>query len=398
MKVAHIVCTFPPYKGGMGNSTYHFARVLSEAGYDITVFTPDYIWRLNPIRKRRQLAAEAEKVKNFKVARLWPLFSHGNAAVLPQLLWRLSGFDIVHLHYPFYGSTSLVLLRKLFSGKKMKLIVHYHMESVSRGLKGLIFRLNRLYVLPPLIKSARVVICSSLDYAKNSALSAFYGPLKEKFKKISFGVDLKRFIELKERPINNKDKTILFVGGLDRAHYFKGLENLIKAFERLSVDKELKKHGLAVKLNILGEGNLRAYYQGLVKDLGLEPAVSFFGQIKDKELVKFYNDCDVFVLPSINQGEAFGLVLLEALACSRPIIASNLPGVRSVFKNGREGLLVRPNDINDLVGRLKFILINDKLAKKMGRAGRKLVENKYAWEKIGRDLDLLYHYVKYTPE
>jgi glycosyltransferase involved in cell wall biosynthesis len=105
----------------------------------------------------------------------------------------------------------------------------------------------------------------------------------------------------------------------------------------------------------------------------------------------------VVVLPSINQGEAFGLVLLEAMACSKPVIASNLPGVRSVFKNGNQGLLVKPGDVKDLVKKIKVILTDDQLAKRMGRAGRSLVINKYTWDKVGRRLDIIYHYVKYTP-
>lgn len=394
MKIAHVVCTFPPYKGGMGNSTYNFAKTLGGMDYQVTVFTPNYDWRI--------FSRQTEKEKHFKVVRLLPLFSYGNAAVLPQLLWRLRGFDIVHLHYPFYGSMAFVLLRKYLVGKKMKLVLHYHMDSVGKGFKGLIFRINRRYILPRLIKKAKAVTCSSIDYAKNSALTKYYEIYKNKFRKISFGVDLNKFKQIECGPEaenkQRKEKNILFVGGLDKAHYFKGLENLIKAINLLQSDQEInKKYDFNIKLQVIGDGNMKPYYQGLVGDLKLDKLVKFYNHIGDKELVRYYNRCHVFVLPSINQGESFGLVLLEAMACCRPVIASNLPGVRSVFKNGREGLLIRPNDINDLAARLKFILINDRLARKMGLAGRRLVEKKYTWQKIGKDLDMVYHQVNYTP-
>ena len=84
------------------------------------------------------------------------------------------------------------------------------------------------------------------------------------------------------------------------------------------------------------------------------------------------------------------------MACSRPVITSNLPGVRSVFKNGKEGLLVKPNDIKDLADKIIYILTNTKIAETMGLNGRKLVEKKYTWFKVGKRLEFIYHHVKYT--
>ena len=69
-------------------------------------------------------------------------------------------------------------------------------------------------------------------------------------------------------------------------------------------------------------------------------------------------------------------MLLEAMACARPVITSNLPGVRSVFKNGTQGLLVKPDNVGDLVEKIKIILNDRKTSELMGRAGRELVEKK----------------------
>ncbi len=386
MRVAHIICTFPPYQGGMGNSVYYFSKALADRGHEVTVFTPSY-------GEKNEVIFQKNNADKFKVVRLKPLVSFGNAAVLPQLLWRLNGFDIVHLHYPFYGSAEMVLLKKILSGKKLKLILHYHMDNKAQGIKGFIFNLYRIFLLPLLARMTKIITCASLDYIKHSNLGGYYRAHPEKFKQILFGVDLNQFITSRQAQIKNKNKTILFVGALDAAHYFKGLTNLLLAFEEIRDDDKYKN----ITLAIVGEGNRKKIYQNFAGTLKLADSVIFYQGIDDKKLVELYNLSDLVVLPSINRGEAFGLVLLEAMACAKPVIASNLPGVRSVFKNGREGLLVKPNDVKDLANKLKIILADEKKAREMGEAGRKLVENKYTWDKVGKRLDIIYHYVRYSP-
>lgn len=392
MKIAQVVCTFPPYKGGIGNSAYQFARVLSKQGHEVTVFTPDY-----------SSGARLKETKdNFEIIRLKSYIKYGNAAFLPQLLWKLGGFqpkprasfDIVHLHYPFFGAAEIVALRKILFNRKMNLVVHYHMDSVSKGIKGFIFKFYELFILPVLLRQAKIITCASLDYVKHSILAGYYKNHKEKFRQIFFGVNLEQFViyhDHKNR--DRKEKVVLFVGGLDNAHYFKGLENLLKAIK--IVRQELQDD---VLLNVVGEGGLKPYYKKLAKQLRIGEWVHFAENVDNNKLVDYYNYCNVVVLPSVNQGEAFGLVLLEAMACAKPVIASNLPGVRSVFKKGKHGLLVQPDNVDDLVNKLKAILSDKNLARKMGQAGRELVEKKYTWEKVGKRLNLIYHYVKYTPK
>lgn len=380
MKVAHVVCVFPPYKGGMGNSAFHFAEVLSGIGHEVTVFTPDYGGVID------------DEKKDFKVTRLKPFFKMGNAAILPQLFWQLKGFDIIHLHYPFFGSAEIIFLGKIFSFKKSNLIIHYHMDAVSGGIRGFIFNLYRFLFLPLLLKKTKAITCASLDYIKYSHLARYYRKKSSQFKQTLFGVDLEVFSPQKDNSRTDK-KTVLFVGGLDKAHYFKGLENLFLAMKKIK-----KRISLQTQLNVVGKGDLLSYYKDLTKKLGIEDMVNFFDTVENKDLPSFYNNCDVVVLPSINKGEAFGLVLLEAMACAKPVVASGLPGVRGVFKNGEQGLIVRPNDIRDLADKIEKIISDSELGKKMGIAGRELVEKKYTWDEVGRRLDLIYHHVNYIPD
>lgn len=407
MKVAHVVCAFPPFRGGMGNVAFEFARILSKIGHEVTVFTADnpspVFFKKNKEQRVCDLdneeiynSGEAQIKEKFKIVRLKPLFRYGYAAFLPQLFWRLNNFDIIHLHYPFYGAAEIILLKKIFAGQKMKLIVHYHMDTIGAGLKGIIFKLHRLIIFPFLIKLADTVTCASLDYIKHSNSSFFYEKYNKKFRQTLFGVDLDFFkpddfsdskIAVNASP--QGEKIILFVGGLDKAHYFKGLKNLLESVKKLENN--------SWKLLIVGEGDLRPYYEKLASELGVGNRMKFTGSASPGKLAEYYRGSYVLVLPSTDKSEAFGLVLLEAMASGTPVIASNLPGVRSVFKNGKEGLSIKPGDVNDLTSKLRAILKYEKMADEMGRAARELAEKKYSWDEVGERLNLIYYQVKYTP-
>jgi len=168
MKIAQITCTFPPYRGGIGNSVYNMSESLTELGHEVTVFTPDYSYKMEDEYNRRE--------NKFKIERLKPLFKYGNAAFIPQIFYKLKDFDIVHLHYPFYGAVKPVLLVKLLLGREMKLILHYHMDSRAEGFRGAVFYLYNILILPFLARAAEIITCASLDYVRHSDLKNIAEP------------------------------------------------------------------------------------------------------------------------------------------------------------------------------------------------------------------------------
>ena len=375
-KIAHVVCSFPPNKDGTGNSAYAIVKNLTKKGYCITVFTPSF-------DKVDMNQNDIDKAENLKIKRLKPFFGIGNASFLPQLLWSLHEFDIVHLHYPFYGAAEFIILAKTLRGKKMKLIIHYHQDAVGNGLKSLIFKFYQFLVLPILVRISNAITCATLSYIKHSELGGYYKKNPKKFQQTYFGVDINQFkIKNEELRMNAEFKTILFVGGLDKAHSFKGVDLLLKAVNQLKFNNW--------KLEIVGYGDLRVNYEKLAQKLFIADRVKFLGKIDDKKLITCYNNCNIFVLPSINKTEAFGLVLLEAMANSVPVIASRLPGVDSVFDDNKQGFFVNPGDANDLAEKLTLLLNNDELALKMGRLGRKLVEEKYSWDSVVERIEEVY--------
>lgn len=380
MKIAHIISTFYPYKSGMGNSVASFARELLNFKHEVTVITPN-------LKSQEQTSEDWHGVK---ILRLKPLFSYGSAAILPTVAKDLKNYDLVHLHYPFYGTAELVALAKIRSPRKIKLILHYHMDTRGRGLKGLIFIWYRIFWLPILLRLADEVVCASLDYAKHSDLGRYYQKHYQKFSQVPFGVDVEHF---KNCRLESSDHhNILFVGALDHQHYFKGVDKLIEALPTIIASVP------DATLTIVGRGDLEDAYKQMAQDANLADKVTFVNDASDSALVDYYSQASLLVLPSINQSEAFGLVLLEAMACGKPVVASNLPGVRSVFKKGKHGLRVQPGDVKDLSDKIIYLLTHKNVADRMGLAAKNLVAKRYSWPAAGAKLNEIYYRVRYVPK
>jgi len=364
MRIAQITCVFPPYKGGIGNVAYDFSEILAETGNEVTVFTPDYGQTLG------------EK-HNFKIILLKPWLKMGLGAFLPQLSFKLPDFDIVYLYYPFFGTAEVVWLTKILFGKKFKLIINFLMDVDSSSFLFKILSLPTRIIRNSLFKRADIITYASLDYLKHSDIANIYKKYPAKFKEIPYGVDTDKF-----SPAIKKDsqiKNILFVGALDKAHYFKGINILLEAVSEIRHPKS--------DIRIVGDGDLKTSYEKLAEKLDIKDRVEFLGKISDEELPRIYQQADLLVLPSINKNEAFGLVLLEAMACGVPVIASDLPGVRTVFEDGRQGLLCKPGDVSDLKNKIEEILADEEKRKIMGKEARILALEKYSWKKIGRKLN-----------
>ncbi len=375
MKIATVVCAYPPYAGGMGNSAEQINKLLAEK-HAITTFTPS---TLKP----------------------WLRLGHG--AFLPQLLWRLNKFDYIYLHYPFFGTAEVVWFFKLFF-KRPKLIIHYHMDVQGLGPLARLLSLPSRLIRQSLLNQAEIIVSASLDYIQASQIKNYYQTHKNKFKEIPFGLDLKTFQpKLINRALDNRtiaraqeivhyinekfikrDRlNLLFVGGLDTAHYFKGVDVLLNSLVVLT--------NRNWRLKIVGEGDLRLSYENLAKHLKLDKQIEFVGKLSGPELVRTYQNADLFILPSINSNEAFGLVLIEALACGLPVIASDLPGVRRVFTEHNEGLLAQPGNPTDLKKKLEYFFNNEKMRRVMALAARRLAEEKYDLNIMKKRLEALFN-------
>jgi len=379
MRIAIITPVYPPYSGGMGTLARDHAEMLARAGHDVTVMTP---------RKFSRLAA----TPGVFVRGLRPICTYGNAALLPQLFFVLDDFDVVHLHYPFLGAAEFVLWWKALAPRRTRLVVTYHMDLVGTGWLARFFRAYSRRVLPYLAEQADKITVTSNDYAQSSLLAKLPARTLKKIVVLPPSVPNGRFSPTAKEdflPVrlerNPKERTVLFVGGLDRAHYFKGVPVLLRAFLKLCSRAPESK----TVLLIVGDGNLRPMYERLAAALGLRDRVIFLGKVLDEELPEAYRLADVVVLPSVDRSEAFGIVLLEAMASGRPIIASNLPGVRTLVRGGKNGLLVPPGDEDALAGAMSRLLTKRSVIQKMGQASRALARA-YTADRVAARLVRLY--------
>ena len=166
MKIAHLVSTYPPYYGGMGNTVFEMASGLVQRGHEVAVFTPDAYEH----KELKPAAAEPEKAHTDSLdaqidfaRRLKPSFRYGNAARIPQVREELEGFDLVHLHYPFFGTANLVRKWKLAHPRK-PLVITYHMDTRAPGWKGLLFRYYAHYWMPKILK----IKCEFMNWLKEN--------------------------------------------------------------------------------------------------------------------------------------------------------------------------------------------------------------------------------------
>ncbi len=369
MRVAIATATFPPYRGGQGNVAEMQARLLSELGHEVVVFTA---------------GKSGAQVSGYRVVRQKPLLTIGKGAVLPNLAYALRDFGLVILHYPAFGLVEPVLLwRKLF-GRRSRLAVFYHMDPVAGGARGLIFKTLESTSARLLLSSADSIIVSSLDYALSGRLGGLGEKIKSKLVEIPLAVDENEFSPGGCR-INSADrfglleKNLLFVGAMDRAHYFKGVEIILAAFAEAKVPN--------LRLHLVGSGELMESYKRRAAGYGLGDLVKFHGSLEGRELIDLYRCADALVLPSTGRSEAFGLVILEAAACGKPAIVSALPGVRTVIRENETGFLVPPSDVSALAEAIKKSFVDPTRLREMGDRARAAVLEKWSLGKLRQELE-----------
>ena len=133
------------------------------------------------------------------------------------------------------------------------------------------------------------------------------------------------------------------------------------------------------------------FYKNKTQNLGLEDNVVFKGFLTDEEVIKHYQESELFILPSISSlQEGFGIVVLEAMACETPVISTTIVGVSDDVTRTNSGIIIPPKDIPKLSESIVKILSDKTLAKEMGVNGRRVVKEKYEWAKISKSIHELY--------
>jgi glycosyltransferase involved in cell wall biosynthesis len=180
------------------------------------------------------------------------------------------------------------------------------------------------------------------------------------------GVDVQRF-RPGGSPARNGSVRLLYVG---RLTYQKGVDVLIQALHKLASK-------IQFEVELVGDGNARRPLERMVQKFGLAERLHFTGWLDQTEIPQRYQQADIFVLPSRDEGMAN--VILEAMASGLPVIATSIAGNVELVQHGENGLLVTPDDPEQLADALLALMNEVELRQRMGSSGRALVERGYSW-------------------
>ncbi|MBD3789212.1 MAG: glycosyltransferase [Campylobacterales bacterium] len=204
---------------------------------------------------------------------------------------------------------------------------------------------------------------------------------------IPFGIDTQRFRPMQVEGLFDKDD--LVIGTIKSLEEVYGIEYLIKAF-KIVYDKYPQ---LPLRLLIVGGGSLEGELKKLAKDLGIADQTLFTGKVPYEEVPRYHNMLSIFV--SVSNSESFGVAVIEASSCERPVIVSNVGGLPEVVEEGVSGLVVPPRDPIKTAKAIERVVMDETLRKEMGKRGRQRVQKFYQWEdNVNQMIDLYRSCVK----
>ena len=273
----------------------------------------------------------------------------------------------MHTHIPTPWSADISALVSLL--KRKPLIVTYHNDLTGQGIGGPIARLYNCTLLHLVLRRARKVIITQPKYLEYSKHLKWH---KEKLKTLPLGVTMPQGIG-EDRRITDH---IAFMSVLDKYHEYKGLDVLLDA---IAIVKDRRPQ---VRLSVGGGGELISKYRQLAEGLGISNSVKFLGFLPDNDLAEFYSSSSVFVLPSLNRLEGFGIVALEALSYATPVITTHFAGSSEFITKNKAGLIVPPGDPAPLAEAIVTLLEDREEARLMGLRGAAAVNHDFSWDSI----------------
>jgi glycosyltransferase involved in cell wall biosynthesis len=358
MRVLYLYKDYYPILGGIENHIKMLAEGLRARGVDAQVLVT------NTANRTAQEIIEGVPV--LKAARQINISSAPVSLPFFPAVRRLEiGVNIAHLHMPYPPGE----LAQLLMGCSHRVVATYHSDIVRQRVLGALYRPFLWQVL----HRARLIAVSNPAYIQDSPFLRRYA---EKCRVIHFGVDLARFAATPSvaqqaaawQARYAGQSLLLFVG---RLRHYKGIDVLIDAMRQVE-----NAHAL-----IVGVGPMEQAWRERAQATGVTDRVTFLGELDDDEVLALYHAATVFVLPSTNRAETLGIVQLEAMACGRSLICTELgTGTSYVNQHGVTGLVVPPNDPAALAAAIHHLAANPTLAATMGVAGRRRVEQEFARE------------------
>ena len=360
MKIALVSPYDYAYPGGVTSHISRLERSFVRMGHSVKIIAPASL---------PQDSFDANRV--YVVGKPVSIPSSGSVARI-SLSPRLSGrvkqilrqeqFDVVHIHEPLIPALPITVLR--FSPSINVGTFHAYHGRRSRGYRYMKLLLRRWFRK----LHGRIAVSRPAMQFVSRDFPGHYEIIPNGVDVESFSDAVAPFAEYRDDKLN-----ILFFGRLEKR---KGLEYLLRAYS------VIKGQFPNSRLIVVGEGKSREGYENVVRSAGLRDVV-FTGYVSDEEKARYFRTTDIYGSPATGK-ESQGIVLLEAMAAGKPIVASNIEGYASAMTHGVEGLLFTPRDVESLSMNLSYLMGNKRLRERMGAMGRRKAEEVYSWEGISR--------------
>lgn len=358
-----------PYVSFIGVLLDVLPKQLAKKGHEITIVSCFKNENIKNISIVRRISLYSVNSINLSIPNLIPKFPYFLS--LEATIKRLNP-DVIHANnLPFITTYQAV---KIAQKMHIPSVIHVHGVSADRGFFLNAFQFFYLATFgTKMLGNASRVICLTQNGAR---LVQSFGCLPEKIYVIPNGVDINTF-----RPTSREQKgLIMWIG---RFVNEKGLIILINSIKIL-----LNKGISNFRLLLIGDGPLRPLIQTQINSFHLENHVSIVSRINHDVVNSYLTQASLFILPSLKEGMPY--VLLEAMACGKAVIASNIPGIKDIITNNVNGLLVPPKDPHALSEAIIKLLKDKKLLEQLGRNARQLMVERYDWKIITNQIEQVY--------
>ena len=391
MKILHVAYIYPPKLGvadGITTVAYNVTRELAKRGHEVAVFTSDML----DLHNNSSLQPSHSVVNGVDVYYLKSIFRSKTFTATPSLISLFSEntrkYDVIHIHdcRSFQGIVAYVFAKL----KKVPYVYQPHGSFVSTlpestGLKFARITIDSL-IGRKIVMGASTVI--AISQAEAFAYRDFGVP-EERIKIVPNGIDTSKYFNLpceggfKEHFKIAKDKKVVLY--LGRIHSTKGLSFLIRAYAYLT--NQLNYVDSVLVIAGPDDGFL-SNAKRLANKLGIMESVLFTGSLSEKEKIQAYVDSDVVV--NVEPRNAFGLVIIEAAACQKPVIVSEGNAISEVVHAGRFGFSVKYGRVGELAELLDKMLSDDASMRSMGGLGRDFIFDNYGWDSVVDRLEKAY--------
>lgn len=364
----------PHYNGGGERRYFEIAKRLIERGHHVDV-----------ICMKIKGADDHELIEGINIHHVGPKIKNPPyRTVFDFIHFIISCFLWILKHdYDIIDAQTYVPLIPGFFGAKLKgipVIGTIHDVGSGKNDQWLIFSNFASIFEKFLVKLPYNKIITVSNQTKSELIQR-YDVKSEKINVVHNGVDLNLIDSIN---VDKKNKnSIIFVGRLAPHKHVDDLINVIRM---------LKEDFTDIQLTIVGNGIEKDNLIKIVNDLNLNDHIDFLSDLEYSEVIREMKRSNVLVLPSTREG--FGMVLAEANASNKPVVAYKSGGVVEVIENGINGFLVKPHDINGLAEKIRFLLENKEIAREMGEYGRKKTEKYFNWEKIVGNIIEIYNDTK----